>query len=135
MCRWSVASAFLYPRTISVRRSKTNAAGRNGAQLLGLVDYSGREQPGASAAGERVLFTGLPAAVQLRRAGRTRGTSLPGDIADKPEWQIMIPAASLPQYSIRDRDIIVDDEGYRYGVAANTYTGLGYQLTCVRLEN
>jgi hypothetical protein len=39
-----------------------------------------------------------------------------------------------PLYSIRDRDIIVDDEGYRYGVSANYWTGIGYQLDCIRLE-
>jgi hypothetical protein len=37
-------------------------------------------------------------------------------------------------YDIRDRDIIVDDEGYRYEVSTNFWTGLGYQLSTIREE-
>jgi hypothetical protein len=48
---------------------------------------------------------------------------------------IEIPSYSgLVRYAIRDRDIVVDDEGYRYGVAQNRWTVFGYRLHCVRLE-
>jgi hypothetical protein len=124
----------LYDRTVDVHRSKTAAAqvpsGGGGG------GYSGREQSTASSdpEGEQPLFTGLPASIQAKRAGRTRAGLLPADVTEKPEWVILIPAASLPQYSIRDRDELVDDEGYRYGVASNYWTAFGYQLSCIRLE-
>ena len=41
---------------------------------------------------------------------------------------------SATSYSIRDRDIVVDDEGYRYSIAAASWTVFGYQLNCIRLE-
>jgi predicted ATPase len=48
---------------------------------------------------------------------------------------VFIPASSaITIYSIRDRDIIVDDEGYRYEVGANFWTGLGYQVSTIREE-
>jgi hypothetical protein len=34
----------------------------------------------------------------------------------------------------RDRDILVDDEGYRYAVAAAWWTPLSWNLSAVRLE-
>ena len=112
-----MVEAWLYLRKISVRRSKTNAVSAAGAQLVGLVGYSSREQStnARDPAGEAILFREIPAAIQMRSGGTTRGMLLPGDVTAKPEWRILIPKASLPQYSIRDRDIIVDDEGYRYG--------------------
>jgi hypothetical protein len=125
-----------YPRTIEIHRSKTNAVSSGGAQQVGLTGYSGREQSTApsDAEGETVLFSGIPAAIDAKSPGRTRGTFLPADITEKGTWIITIPAASLPQYSVRDRDIIVDDEGYRYGVGQNYWTVTGYQLACIRLE-
>jgi hypothetical protein len=126
----------LFNRTVAVHRSKTNAVTTGGSPQVGLTGYSGREQSTASAdaEGETVLFTGLPAAIQAKRAGRTKGTLLAADIVDKPEWVILIPASAIAQYAIRDRDIIVDDEQYRYMVASNYWTLVGYQLSCIRLE-
>ena len=131
---WEVAQP-LYDRIVSVHRTKTGIGTSDPGQV-GNVGYVGREQTTSpsSADGETILFTGLAASIQMRRSGRTRGSLLPADVTDKPEWQILIPAASLPQYSIRDRDILVDDEGYRYGVSSNYFTSFGYQLSCIRLE-
>ena len=48
---------------------------------------------------------------------------------------MLVPAsAGVPKGGIRDRDILVDDEGYRYGVASAWWTQLAYNLSCVRLE-
>jgi hypothetical protein len=126
----------LYNRTVAVHRSKTNAVSSGGAQEIGLTGYSGREQSTASGdtEGEAVLFTNLPASIQAKSPGRSKGTMLPADVVEKAVWLIFIPAAALPQYSIRDLDIIVDDESYRYGVGQNYWTAAGYQLSCIRLE-
>jgi hypothetical protein len=123
--------SFLYPRTVAVHRSQTNAT----SSSVGLVGYSGREaQPApADPEGELVLFTGLPAQIFPRATKRSQG-ELPSDVVTRAEWQICIPAASLPQYSLRDRDIFVDDENYRYQAQANYWTPLGYQVFCIRLE-
>ena len=126
------AGQSVYPRTVSVRRSKT-VTGTTDA--IGNVGYSGAEQ-GTGSEGEAILFTGLPASIQLGAVGRTtKSGELPGDAVTKPIWNIFIPANVITQYSIRDRDIILDDEGYRYEVGANYWTGLGYQLSTVRQES
>lgn len=122
----------IFDRTVAVHRLKTVAGS---SDTIGLTGYSGAEQSLTSAEGETVLFTDLPASIQLGAAGRTtRNAGLPGDATTKPIWIIQIPATAISLYDIRDRDIILDDEKYRYEVAANYWTDLGYQLSTVRLE-
>ena len=123
----------LYPRLIEVHRVKTSAVS-SGTQNVGLTTYSGAEQSttASDADGEAVLFTNIPCSIQADSLGRTRNGMLPTDITAKPTWLIIIPSSALPQYSVRDRDIIVDDEGYRYGVAQNAWTVLGYNLSVIR---
>lgn len=125
----------IYPRTVAVHRQKTVAGTTD---IIGGVGYSGAEQ-GVGIEGETVLLTGLPASIQVGAAGRATksaiaGSGLPGDAVIRPIWNIFIPASAITQYSIRDRDIITDDEGYRYEVATNYWTELGYQLSTVREE-
>lgn len=129
---WEIAQA-IYPRTVAVHRSKTAAAQSPG---IGNVGYFGREQStnAGDPEGETVLFTGLPASIQAKSPGRTRGQMLPSDVSEKPVWVILIPASAIAQYSIRDRDILVDDESYRYQVSQNYWTNAGYELSCIRLE-
>lgn len=130
---WETPS--LYGRVISIRRPRTPAV-VGGQEQLGLINYSGLEQttdPGAL--GEDVLYINIPANIQPKTPGRTKGTLLPGDIIYKPEWTINIPVDVIPQYGIRDRDLVYDDEGYRYAVAQNAYNSLGYNLVCIRLES
>lgn len=123
----------IYPRTITIKRSRTAAAQ---TPDVGLMSYQGREQtttPGAPE-GEDTIITGVACSIQARRSGRTRGMMVEGDVADKPEWVIMIPPRAVPQYTIRDRDIVIDDEGYRYMVAANYWNSLGWKLMTIRME-
>jgi len=127
----------LYPRLVDVHRSKTNATNTSGTQQVGLLGYSGREQSISSSSdpeGEIILYTGLPANIVARQTGRAKTTFIPSDISERQIWQILIPLTALPQYSVRDRDVIVDDEGYRYMVSQNWFTVLGYQLSCFRME-
>jgi hypothetical protein len=122
-----------YPRLIEIHRSRGPATG---TPNVGLVGYSGRE--GTTVASdpesEQVLLTNVPAAIDAKAPGRTKGMYVPADIIEKPGWLILIPASAVPQYFIKDRDIVVDDEGYRYGVGSAWYTIAGYELWCVRLE-
>jgi hypothetical protein len=37
-------------------------------------------------------------------------------------------------HDIRDRDILTDDEDYRYQVGGNYWTSMGYQLSTIREE-
>src|SRR5947209_3331100 len=100
---WTQSGQNLYPRIISVRRAITVAGSTDN---IGSVGYSGTEL-GSGAEGEMVLFSGLPASIQLKAGGRTtKAGELPGDSVTKPIWNILIPATSVAQYSIRDRDII-----------------------------
>jgi hypothetical protein len=126
----------LYIRKIEIRRAKT-VAGLNGT-AIGLTGYSGEQattDPG-SANGETVLFTGVQASIQAGATGKKRGDSaLPADAVANPTWDIYLPAGAVPGYgSIRDRDIVVDDVGYRYQVAQAYPNILGWKLNCIRLE-
>jgi hypothetical protein len=130
---WEAAQP-IYDRTVSIRRLKTEA-GAGATGNIGLGGYSGAEQPTTSPAGETILFTNVPASIQSKSLGQTLHPLVPGDVSQRPQWVIEIPSyAGLVRYAIRDRDIILDDEGYRYGVAQNRWTVFGYRLTCIRLE-
>lgn len=121
----------IYPRTIDIHRSQNVSAQ---SPRTGLLGYSGREASPAPAdpEGEIVMFEGLPASIQPKTAWKSHD-ALPSGATDLYQWIICIPRSALPQYSIRDLDIIIDDEGYRYQVQANSFLS-GYQLTCIRLQ-
>jgi hypothetical protein len=121
----------LYPRTIEIHRLKT-VAGNSDA--IGLTGYSGAEQPSSSPRGETVLFTGIPASIQAGTTGRKKDSALPQDAVFAPTWDIFIPKKSVAKDQIRDRDYILDDQGYRYEVAQNYWNILGYKLICIRQE-
>ena len=125
---------FLYPRTINVMRSKTNTAGTGGGPV-GLIGYSGREDSlsPADAEGFTMLFSQIQADIQVLSPGGLKGM-LPADAVAGSQWEVMTAANDTPQYSIRDRDHVVDDEGYRYIVLTAYWQGMGYSLKCTRLE-
>lgn len=122
----------LYPRRIDLHRSKANAAQ---IATVGATGYSGREASTAPSnpEGEIVLLTGINCQIESRGVGRSTGQmTLPGNVSRNPQWRIM--TQPLPLGTIRDDDIVIDDEGYRYQVALNFWTGLGYSMDCIRLE-
>ena len=134
-------ASLLYPRTIQIRRLKTEAVqGGNkaqaGNQIIGLQGYSGAEQAvnKLDPVGEQILFSNISCNIQAEQSGRTKDGYLPTDVTLKPLWLIIIPISELGLGTVRDRDIVVDDEGYRYGVDQNYWTILGYNLSCVRME-
>lgn len=120
----------IYPRVIQISRLK-NVAGATDA--IGLLGYSGAEQ-NSGPQGETVILTDIPASIQAGPAGRKKDGSLPTDSVFAPTWKIWIPSSSVAQGLIRDRDIVRDDELYRYQVSQAYWNILGYQLICIRLE-
>lgn len=116
--------AFIYPRTISIRRPSAPATGAVGAQpYQALVP-----------ADESVIASGLPASIQEKgRAGRG-DVGLPADTTQATIWQIFIPGASAALGGIQNRDIVVDDLGNRYQVIAAYWNSLGFKLKVTLLE-
>lgn len=124
---------FIYPRTVSVTRSKTVAGTTD---VIGPAGYSGVENSTAAdnPEGVSVLLTNIPASIQAAASGKKKDSSLPQDVVYAPTWNIFIPLESLPRNTIRDRDYITDDNGYRYEVGQAYWNSLGWKLVCVRQE-
>jgi hypothetical protein len=122
-----------YPRLIDLYRSRDPQIAKTGT--VGLGAYEGRtgSLSPSDPSGLEKLLTGIACNIDPHGIGRATGLMLlPGDVTKRPQWKIStIP---LPLRTIRDRDFIIDDEGYRYEVALNGWTILGYVLDCIRLE-
>jgi hypothetical protein len=124
--------SFIYPRTVSVYRSKPNSGPT--AQSVGLLGYSGREDSelASDAQGLTLILEDVPVNIGARGAGRVMSGTLPSDATRHPQWRIL--TKKLDRYAIRDNDIVVDDQGYRYQVTQNYWTPMGFRLDTVRLE-
>lgn len=126
--------SLLYPRTITIRRANT-VAGTTDA--VGDVGYSGdvnSVQVASNPQGETVLFTKVSCSIEPTSPGRPTGAGLPGDSTHHPRWTVNIPPGQVPDGAIRDRDIFVDDQSYRYEVIQAYWTPLGWQIPALRLE-
>ncbi|MCC3246682.1 hypothetical protein LG047_15380 [Methylocystis sp. WRRC1] len=107
-------------RTISLRRQAAQTP------QIGEAPYGG-----VSIAGETALASGVPAAI-LKASASTRPKGLlPSDAPGPTGFQIFVP---LPKGAVRDRDVIADDEGYRYHVSDAQWTLNGYRLEAIRLQ-
>lgn len=114
--------SFLYPRTITITRP-------NPTNTVGAAPYSGEVR-----SDETTIVMGLPASIQHRRKGSsTHGTELPSD-APRTDWVIFIPKSQAARGLIAERDIVTDDLGKRYQVAAAYWDSLGYQLPVSLLQ-
>ena len=125
----------LYPRMISIHRLKT--PGGSTSSVIGVAGYSGAEQSTDpnNPQGETILFSGVAATINAASTGRKRiGTGLPGDAVIQPTWDIFPAFGSVPQGGVRDRDIVYDDESYRYEVGQAEWNITGYRLICIRVE-
>lgn len=129
-----MVDTFIYPRLIEIRRPKTVAVSTATGDVLGYAGYSGEEDSTTSAGGYVTLFTNIPASIQAAATGQKRVGELPANAFSQPTWRIFIPLESLAQYSVRDRDLVVDDEQYRYVVGQAYWDSLGYSLRCIRAE-
>jgi len=127
----TAGSALVYNRVINVHRTVVQA---DTTPVVGDTGYSGETQVVGPAAGqEQVIYTGVPAVISAKAAGRSKGP-LPGDVVYLTAWTIGVPVDAIPEFGIRDKDIIIDDDGYRYFVGAAGWTSLQWNLECVRLE-
>jgi hypothetical protein len=128
-----VSGNSLYPRLIDVLRSKDPQAQKTSTVGLGVYEGRTGSLDYSDPSGLMTLFSGLACAIDSHGIGRSTGAMLlPGDVVKHPQWKISIPGLAL--HSIRDRDILIDDEKYRYEVAMNGWTIVGYVLNCIRLE-
>jgi len=128
--------SFLFPRTVEIRHLRTDAV-VNGQDQVGAIGYAGAEQTTAASDtdGEEVPFKNICCDIRAQQTGRTKDGLLPTDATTKPMWLVIVPPSSgVPKAAIRDRDILLDDEGYRYHVAPAWWTALGWNLSAIRLE-
>lgn len=115
--------SFLYPRVVSITRPV-------GSQVVGKAGYQGSSQ-----SNEQPVARGIPASIQASSTGRISSAQTVPSAAPGPiHWKIFIPLNALAKGTVRDRDIITDDEGDRYQVEANYWNSLGYRLSAIRLE-
>lgn len=97
----------------------------NGVSGVGNVGY---ETPQLT-----TIATYVPAFISAKKETGNQPVGLPGSISKRVYWEISIYA---PNGTIRDRDIITDDYGYRYQVVANDWNSpLGYLLLAERMES
>ena len=86
-------------------------------------------------AGEIAIVAGVPVNI-LGTTGRATGTGeLPSDAPGPSRWRIALPASVCPKGSVKDRDVLIDEEGYRYQVSAAVWTAIGYRCEAIRTES
>jgi hypothetical protein len=124
----------IYPRRVQIRRSRTNATDpTTGALAVGLVGYSDISL--TNPAGEKIIVPNVQCSIQARGIGKARGLDVTeGDAPGPAQWRVFIPKMAVAKGIILDRDLLVDDEGYRYQVSAAYWNILGHRLDCIRLE-
>ena len=111
--------SFLYPQTITISRPAPQGQ-------LGAIGYAGEV-----AGTETTILSGVPASIQVKKEVGSPIAGLPADVARRSFWNVLFRA---PLGTLRDRDIITDDQGIRYQVTAAYWTPLGYNALCERLE-
>ena len=111
--------SLLYPRVVEVRRLRRDVTPAVLENFTPDQGYSGAEQTTVTddPNGEVTLFKGICCGIQALQSGRTKDGTLPTDATTRPQWKILIQPGALLIYSIRDRDIVIDDEGYRHIVS------------------
>ena len=120
----------IYPRTVSINRPIAPTTAN-----IGAIGYQGLEQNSTLATGETVIATGLACGIQAGGIGKTGGLGITKSDSPGPvQWHVYFSNAVMSKGTLRDRDIIIDDESYRYQVAAAVWTILGYRADCIRLE-
>ena len=115
-------TSWIYPRTIAVTRPTQPVA-------VGNVGYAA-ELPST----EAPILSGITASIQVDRARGSTGIGLPGD-SQKTMWKVFTPLGAIALGVVHTRDIVTDDQGIRYQIAAPYWTPLGCQLLCELLES
>lgn len=118
--------SFLYPRIVTISRP-------DGTTGIGALPYQGLDPTQ-----ETVLFTNIAASIQ-HKGSTAQHAGIPADAKATPVWEIIfsplaVPLATSGNQSIIERDVITDDMGNRYQVAAAYWNSFGYQCECEKLQ-
>lgn len=109
--------SWMYPRTVTVTRPAQTTG-------VGLQAYQAAPQ-------SPTTIGSYPASIQLKKEVGIPPAKLPGDAARTTYWTIFVQTTLG---TIRDRDILIDDQSARYQVTAAYWNSLGYACLCERLE-
>jgi len=107
----------LYDRTVTITRPAL-------ATTSGDAGYLGLEE-----ANETVIASNIPASIQFDRHGTRPDARVPSDAEGRTLWKIFLPVTpALPLGSLRQTDVVTDDQGLRYQIEAPYWTALGYDI-------
>jgi len=126
--------------TITRPNSERNVAGGQAQGLPSQPGGTGRYRGVSTAivtsgAGESDIVIGIPCAM-IGSTGRATGTGeTPTDAPGPSRWRIYLPQSAAPKGTIRDRDIVADEENARFQVSASYWSSIGYRVEAIRLEN
>lgn len=101
-------------RTLSVMRENTSTQ-------AGAVGYGG-----VGRGNETAIATGFPGGMQWARQGTRPLDDLPSDIIRKGEWFVYLPV--IPGVTIKEHDVLVDENGRRLIVMSVYLSDLGYKI-------
>lgn len=128
---------------LCVQANRTASATRSISQLSpsgGSGDSPLVSQPNGSPYWGRQGDTGDTTPVvapccMIASAGRaTSRSDMPSAAPGPSRFRIYMPISVFPKGSLKDRDIITDEEGNRFQVEAAGWTNQGYRLEAIRLE-
>lgn len=127
----TAGSTVVYNRVVQIYRTVIQATQ---TPAIGDTGYSGETNVTGTIPGQQqLIYANVPAAISLKAAGRSKGP-LPADVVYLTSWSIVIPVDAIPEFGIRDKDIAVDDDQYRYFIGGVGWTALQWNLECIRLE-
>lgn len=111
--------SFLYPDVIAIWREQA------ASEDIGAQGYD-------DALPELPRQSGIPANIQISGRSRALAANLPSDTYSGTLWDIFFKKAN---FQVQERDIIIDQYGKRYQIAALEKHPLGYTCTCERLQS
>lgn len=116
--------SFLYPRTITIKRPMTNTS-------VGKVSgYVAQTQ-----SSETMIAENIPASIQGKSAGSRNQAGLPADSKGVPYWRVMTPRGALTDGQVKNHDIVYDDLGNRFQIAAAYQNSLGANFYAEQMES
>ena len=115
--------SFLYPRIISITRPISTSG-------IGEIPYQAL-QPN----NETPVVSNIRASIQYDSTADRMKSKLPGDAYVGMRWKIFTRLKDIPRGTVKDNDVVTDDEGIRYQVSAAYWNSLGCNLKCERLQN
>lgn len=104
--------SWMYPRTVTIKRSKAPAG-------VGLQPYSGR-QPDT----ETLVLADVPANIQANTVSKDPLGGMPASSVGRGQWKIFLP--TVTRGVLLQNDILIDDTGIRYNVTQPYWNGFQY---------